>query len=64
MRITRLRLEQHASVSVDAKEPALLIEWPSGEDRWVEAGKSLTLENHDARDVHVIRIDFLTKPRN
>jgi len=64
MRITRLRLEQHDSVSIDAKEPALLIELPSGDHRWIDASKSTTLENHDARDLHVIRIDFLTRPGN
>ena len=60
MRITRLRLEQHDVETVDAKEPALLIEWPSGNTRWVDAAASTTVENHDARDLNVIRIDFLT----
>src|SRR5205085_9576076 len=51
LRITRMRLEQHDVEAIDAKDPALLIEWPSGNDRWVEAGASTTVENHDARDV-------------
>ena len=63
LRITRMRLEQHDVETIDAKVPALLIEWPAGNDRWVEAGASTTVENHDARDVNVIRIDFLTKPK-
>jgi len=63
MRITRLRLEQHDVETIDAKEPALLIEWPSGNTRWVDAAASTTVENHDARDLNVIRIDFLTKQK-
>jgi hypothetical protein len=64
LRITRLRLEQHDSVSIDTKgAPALLIEWPSGANRWVDAGRSTPLEHHDAPDLNVIRIDFLTAPK-
>lgn len=63
MRISRLRLEQHDSINITAKEPALLIEWPSGADRWLDAGQSTALENHDPRDLNVIRIDFLTAPK-
>lgn len=63
IRITRMKLEQHDVETIDAKEPALLIEWPAGTERWVDAGTSTTVENHDARDVNVIRIDFLTKPK-
>jgi len=63
VRVTRMRLEQHDVETIDARIPALLIEWPSGNDRWVAAGASTTVENHDARDVNIIRIDFLTKPK-
>jgi hypothetical protein len=63
IRVTRMKLEQHDVETIDAKTPVLLIEWPSGEDRWIAAGTSTTVENHDARDVNVIRIDFLTKPK-
>ena len=63
VRLTRIKLEQHDVETIEAKVAALLIEWPSGTDRWVDAGTSTTVENHDARDVNVIRIDFLTKPK-
>lgn len=63
LRITRLTLEQHDVETIEAKTPVLLIEWPSGNDRWVDAGTSTTVENHDARDVNIIRVDFLTKPK-
>src|SRR5689334_10028215 len=63
IRITRMKLEQHDVETIDAKAPALLIEWPSGDSRWIEAGTSTTVENHDARDVNLIRIDLLTKPK-
>lgn len=63
VRVTRLKVEQHESVTVDAKEPALVVEWPSGNERWVDAGKSTQFENHDPRALELIRIDFLTKPK-
>lgn len=63
LRITRLTLAQHDEQTITAKEPALLIEWPSGNERWLGAGQSATISNHDARDLGLIRIDFLTRPR-
>jgi hypothetical protein len=63
IRLSRLRLEQHDVETITAKDPVLLIEWPSGNDRWVDAGASTTLENHEARPVDLIRIDFLTRPQ-
>lgn len=63
LRVTRMTLEQHDVETIDATTPVLLIEWPSGENRWVAAGTSTTVENHDADDVQLIRLDFLTKPR-
>lgn len=63
MRITRLKIGTHEERSIVAKEPALLIELPSGEERWIDAGQSQTIANHDARDLNLIRIDFLTPPR-
>ena len=63
MRITRLKVGTHEERTIDAKEPALLIELPSGTERWIEAGKSEVVANHDARDLEMIRIDFLTSPR-
>lgn len=62
MRITRLKVEQHGSVTIDAKQPALVIELPSGEARWIDAGKSVTIDHHEAADLQLIRVDFLTKP--
>jgi hypothetical protein len=62
IRITRIALEQHDEQTITAKEPALLIEWPSGEETWLDAGASRPIANHDARTVNYIRIDFLTRP--
>jgi hypothetical protein len=63
MRITRLTLAQHDEQTITAKEPALLIELPSGNERWIDAGQRTSISNHDARDLAMIRIDFLTPPR-
>ena len=62
IRITRIALEQHDEQTITAKEPALLIEWPSGEQTWLDAGASRPIANHDATTVNYIRIDFLTNP--
>jgi len=62
MRVRRITVEQHGSVTIDAKEPALLIELPGGEARWIDAGTSQTIEHHDAPDLQLIRVDFLTSP--
>jgi hypothetical protein len=62
LRVTRITLEQHDEQTITAKEPALLIEWPSGDEQWLDAGASRTIANHDARTVNFVRIDFLTKP--
>jgi hypothetical protein len=64
LRVTRLRLQQHDVETIEARTPALLIEWPSGNHRWVDAGTSTTVENHDPADVNMIRIDFLTAAEN
>ena len=63
IRITRIALEQHDEQTIVAKEPALLIEWPSGAEQWLDAGASRPIANHDARPINFIRLDFLTKPR-
>ena len=63
IRITRIALAEHDEQTITAKEPALLIEWPSGEEQWLDAGASRPLANHDARTVNYIRIDFLAKPQ-
>ncbi len=63
LRITRLRVEQHDSATVAAKQPALLIEIPSGTTRWVEAGQSAVVENHEVPELSLLRIDFLTAPK-
>ena len=64
VRVTRMTLEQHDVEDIDATTPVLLIDWPSGTTRWVDAGSSTTAENHDANDVNIIRVDFLTKPKH
>jgi hypothetical protein len=63
VRITRMTLEQHDVETIDAPTPVLLVEWPSGSTRWLAAGTSTTVENHDAADLNVVRIAFLTKPK-
>ena len=63
IRVTRIALEQHDEQTITAKEPALLIEWPSGNEQWLDAGTSRPIANHDARTLNLIRIDFLTKPQ-
>ena len=62
VRITRIALAEHDEQTISAKEPALLIEWPSGDEQWLDADTSRAIANHDARTVNYIRIDFLTKP--
>lgn len=63
VRVTRIALEQHDEQTLTAKEPALLIELPSGETQWLAAGRSHPIANHDPRTVNYVRIDFLTPPR-
>jgi len=63
MRVTRLTIDTHQERSIVAKEPALLIELPSGTERWIEAGTTDTIANHGARAMSLVRIDFLTEPR-
>ena len=62
IRITRIALEQHDEQTITAKEPTLLVEWPSGEETWIDAGASRPIANHDPATVNYIRIDFLTRP--
>ena len=61
MRITRIALEQHDEQTITAREPALLIELPSGHEQWLDAGASRPIANHDPGTVNYVRIDFLTK---
>ena len=63
IKVTRLSVEQHDTATIDAKQPALIVELPSGTTRWVDAGTSATIENHEVPQLSLIRIDFLTKPR-
>lgn len=63
IRITRLKVEQHESAEIKGDTPSLVIEVPSGTPRWVDAGKSATIENHDAPDLNLVRIELLTKPK-
>jgi hypothetical protein len=63
MRISRLTIATHEERTIDAREPALLIELPSGSERWIDAGQREVVANHEARDLQVIRIDFLTRPQ-
>lgn len=63
LRVTRLKVDQHDTATIDAKEPALVIEFPSGATRFVDAGKSATIDNHDQPVLWLLRFDFLTKPK-
>jgi quercetin dioxygenase-like cupin family protein len=63
MRVTRIRIAAHQTETIAAKEPSLVIEWPSGNDRWLDAGTSAPVTNHDARPLELVRIEFLTKPK-
>lgn len=63
IRVTRLSIEQHDAATIDAKQPALIVELPSGSTRWVDAGSSATIENHEVPQLALVRIDFLTKPQ-
>jgi hypothetical protein len=63
LRVTRIKLEQHDTQTIAAKEPALLIEFPSGKTLWVAAGTSTEIANHETPMLDLVRIDFLTKPK-
>jgi hypothetical protein len=63
VRVTRIALGEHEEQTITAREPALLIELPSGNEHWLAAGASRAIANHDPRTVHYIRIDFLTPPK-
>lgn len=63
MRVTRLIVMQHEEIVFTAKQPALLIEVPSGGERWIEPGEAVRLENHEAPEAEFLRLDFLTRPK-
>lgn len=63
LRITRLKIGTGDEQAIVAKEPTLLIELPSGAERWIAAGQSQTVANPDARELNLVRIDFLSPPR-
>jgi hypothetical protein len=63
MRVTRLRIAPHQTLELAGKEPALVIEIPSGDERWIAAGEKTIITNHDARPLELVRFDFLTKPQ-
>jgi hypothetical protein len=63
LRMTRLRVEQHDTATITAKEPALIIELPSGATRWLAAGQAATIDNHEQPVLSLMRFDFLTKPK-
>lgn len=63
IRISRIKIAPHQTLAVEAKEATVLIEVPSGNERWIDAGRSLPVANHDARDLNLVRIDFLSPPR-
>ena len=63
LRVTRIKLEQHDTQTIAAKEPALVIELPSGNTQWIAAGTSAEIANHEVPVLDLVRIDFLTKPQ-
>lgn len=63
IKITRLRVAPHQSATISGDLPSVLIDVPSGNERWVDGGGSHKVDNHDAREQMLVRIEFLTKPR-
>jgi hypothetical protein len=63
VRVTRIKLEQHDTQTIAAKEPALVIELPSGNTQWIAAGTSAEIANHEVPVLDFVRLDFLTKPK-
>lgn len=63
LRVTRIKLEQHDSQTITAKEPALIVELPSGRTQWIAAGTSAEIANHEVPLLDLIRVDLLTKPQ-
>ena len=61
MRLTRLTIAPDKSIAIEtpAQQPALLVSWPSGETRWIDAGQKESL----ATAGQFLRIDFLTRPQ-
>ncbi len=61
MRIMRLRVEvgKPLTIETSAQQPAVLVSWPSGDTRWVDAGQKESL----ATAGEFLRIDFLTPPK-
>jgi len=58
MRITRLVVAPGGSMSLGVKEPALLIDLPSGQTRWADRGGPVTLQPGE-----YLRVDVLTPPQ-
>lgn len=63
IRINRLTVAPHQSTTISGELASLVLDVPSGEHRWFDAGASGKIENHGARDQMMVRIEFLTKPR-
>jgi hypothetical protein len=63
LRVTRIKLEQHDTQTIAAKDAALVIELPSGQTQWIAAGSSTEIANHEVPLLDLVRIDFLTKPK-
>ena len=63
LRVTRIKLEQHDTQTIAAKDAALVIELPSGKTQWIAAGSSAEIANHEVPILDLVRIDFLTKPK-
>ena len=63
LRVTRIKLEQHDTQTIAAKDAALVIELPSGQTQWIAPGTSAEIANHEVPMLDLIRIDFLTKPK-
>jgi hypothetical protein len=61
MHVTRLTIALDKSMVIEtpAERPALLVSWPSGNARWIDAGQKETLTTAG----EYLRIDFLTRPQ-
>lgn len=63
IRINRLKVAPHQSTTISGDMPSIIIDVPSGNPRWVDAGATQKIDNHEAREQHLVRLEFLTKPR-
>jgi hypothetical protein len=62
LRITRLSVSPMQTLLVEAKEPTLVVEVPSGRQHWIDAGDSTAITSAGTQ-LDLVRIEFLTRPK-